>query len=183
MAQIKKIVKPGDLIRGAKVGVAGLDKDGNVIGVPGITVPAPAASDVGKALTAGSNGPVWSTIPGVTPLYYHPVAIYGTADGSYSGLSASLVILTNRAERFTTWTDLLTWVRNNNISYLSPASGSVYTGAARLIISWIDVKATSVSFRGHLVNQAAAYLSNYDVSDEDVNNGIEVYDFGVNRIL
>lgn len=32
MAQIKNIKKPGDLIRGAKVGVAGLDKDGNVVG-------------------------------------------------------------------------------------------------------------------------------------------------------
>ena len=33
MAQIKNIKKPGDLIRGAKVGVAGLDKDGNVISI------------------------------------------------------------------------------------------------------------------------------------------------------
>lgn len=50
MAQIKKIVKPGDLIRGAKVGVAGLDKDGNVVGFNA----GPEAS--GKVLGFDENG-------------------------------------------------------------------------------------------------------------------------------
>ena len=61
MAQIKKIVKPGDLIRGAKVGVAGLDKTGNVIGIPGITLPATSQSDAGKIPVVGSDGiPAWA---------------------------------------------------------------------------------------------------------------------------
>ena len=52
MAQIKKIVKPGDLIRGASVGLAGLDKDGNVVGYKA------AAADAGKVLTVGEDGSV-----------------------------------------------------------------------------------------------------------------------------
>lgn len=60
MAQIKKIVKPGDLIRGAKVGLAGLDKDGNVIGTPGIAVPNPAAGDDGKYLYNNNGTLAWA---------------------------------------------------------------------------------------------------------------------------
>jgi hypothetical protein len=82
MAQIKKIVKPGDLIRGAKTGLAALDKDGLVKSFPippnstgkylGIdvsnnpgwfNVPSVPAwdplSDQGKVLVIGSNGPEW----------------------------------------------------------------------------------------------------------------------------
>ena len=50
MAQIKNIKKPGDLIRGAKGGVAGLDKDGNVVGFNA----GPEAS--GKVLGFDENG-------------------------------------------------------------------------------------------------------------------------------
>ena len=52
MAQIKKIVKPGDLIRGAKVGPAALDKDGNVITLKDL------AANAGKVLTVNSDGTV-----------------------------------------------------------------------------------------------------------------------------
>lgn len=61
MAQIKNIKKPGDLIRGAKVGVAGLDKTGNVIGIPGIVLPAVSAADAGKVPMVGIDGiPNWA---------------------------------------------------------------------------------------------------------------------------
>ena len=63
MAQIKKIVKPGDLIRGAKVGVAGLDKDGNVVGT-GIDTEDiatwPEGAQSGDVLAwGGETGPEW----------------------------------------------------------------------------------------------------------------------------
>ena len=87
MAQIKKIVKPGDTVRGAKVGLAALDKDGLVKSFPipanstgkylGIdvsnnpgwfAVPALPAydhqTDVGEILYAGENGPYWGNAPG-----------------------------------------------------------------------------------------------------------------------
>ena len=52
MAQIKKIVKPGDLIRGAKVGVAGLDKDGQIVAFTA------SPEDAGKVLTVGEDGSI-----------------------------------------------------------------------------------------------------------------------------
>ena len=52
MAQIKKIVKPGDLIRGAKVGVAGLDKDGQIVAFTA------SPEDAGKVLTVGKDGSI-----------------------------------------------------------------------------------------------------------------------------
>ena len=63
MAQIKKIVKPGDLIRGASVGLAGLDKDGNVVGT-GIDAEDlaawPEGAQSGDVLAwGGETGPEW----------------------------------------------------------------------------------------------------------------------------
>ena len=97
MAQIKNIKKPGDLIRGAKVGVAGLDKDGNVIGT-GIAVEDvpvypegaqvgdvlawggdtgaewrphyPESGSEGDVLTLGETGPEWSIIPAPSTIDY-----------------------------------------------------------------------------------------------------------------
>lgn len=104
MAQIKKIVKPGDLIRGAKVGVAGLDKDGNVIGTGidtediavfpdgaqsgdvlawgGETGPEwrphyPESGSAGDVLTLGETGPEWTPPSGGGSYYSHNITING----------------------------------------------------------------------------------------------------------
>ena len=56
-------VKPGDLIRGAKVGVAGLNKDGNVIGTgldASKVIQNPTGGSNGDVLTKSNNGPVWA---------------------------------------------------------------------------------------------------------------------------
>ena len=103
MAQIKKIVKPGDLIRGAKVGVAGLDKDGNIIGTGidtediakfpegaqsgdvlawgGETGPEwrphyPESGSEGDVLTLGETGPEWSAPAGGDSLYRHNITYF-----------------------------------------------------------------------------------------------------------
>lgn len=101
MAQIKNIKKPGDLIRGAKVGVAGLDKDGNVIGTGidtediatfpegaqngdvlawgGETGPEwrphyPESGSEGDVLTLGETGPEWAQ-PSGGGTYNHYVTV------------------------------------------------------------------------------------------------------------
>ena len=94
MAQIKKIVKPGDLIRGASVGLAGLDKDGNVVGYKA------AAADAGKVLTVGVDGSVAPAEGGSDSLYRHQVEINITG-GTYEGLSITgikgLLVVYNRS--------------------------------------------------------------------------------------
>ena len=95
MAQIKKIVKPGDAVRGAKVGLAALDKDGLVKSFPipanstgkylGIdvsnnpgwySVPSLPAwdqiSDIGKTLILQNQGPEWQPVP---TIYFHGIHI------------------------------------------------------------------------------------------------------------
>ena len=95
MAQIKNIKKPGDLIRGAKIGVAGLDKDGNVVGT-GIDTEDiaiyPESGSEGDVLTLGETGPEWAPPSGGSSLYMHNLTVYSA---SSPFLSFSAVIISN----------------------------------------------------------------------------------------
>ena len=92
MAQIKNIKKPGDLIRGASVGLAGLDKDGNVVGYKA------AAADAGKVLTVGEDGSVSPAEGGGggSTLYKHNISVHST---SSPYLSFSTVIISNSSSK------------------------------------------------------------------------------------
>ena len=81
MAQIKNIKKPGDLIRGASVGLAGLDKDGNVVGTPGKAVPTPSQNDIGKILTVDSQKQIaWGTVAAATVVNINTFTVHIGAD-------------------------------------------------------------------------------------------------------
>ena len=77
MAQIKKIVKPGDLIRGASVGLAGLDKDGNVVSAKYST------TDAGKMLSIDSSGNIVPVIPGSGKTYAHNITYYNESGAQH----------------------------------------------------------------------------------------------------
>jgi hypothetical protein len=134
MAQIKKIVKPGDAVRGAKTGLAALDKDGLVKSFPippnstgkylGIdvsnnpgwfNVPSLPAydhtTDVGKVLTAEATGPEWN-VP--KKLYRHFVHFEWENDDVDGWVDFNII---NGVESYNSLYDLLEYVRQtSNIS-------------------------------------------------------------------
>lgn len=133
MAQIKKIVKPGDLIRGASVGLAGIDKDGNVIAAGiaakdiatwpegaqsgdvltwgGETGPEwrphyPESGSEGDVLTMGETGPEWAPPAGGGNLFAHYVVF------TDANVKFSVLIITTSDATFTAAT-LANWLTDN----------------------------------------------------------------------
>ena len=124
MAQIKKIVKPGDLIRGASVGLAGLDKDGNVVGYKA------AATDAGKVLTVGEDGSVAPAEGGGgSTLYRHD--IFFTAD-----VNVGITIINNDPTPFNDFSVLGAYMKNKGWTggnAMIPATGYFKQGDEILI--------------------------------------------------
>ena len=104
------------------------------------------ASVGGNLTVTGSiNG---ETNPSLKPIYYHPVVIWGQENGDYEGDSISIVALTNNSTNFSTIQSFIDWIETYHITYLAPASGSVWYNNKRYIISWIDVSWSGSTFSG-----------------------------------
>lgn len=172
MAQIKKIVKPGDLIRGAKVGVAGLDKDGNVVGMSGIAVPSPEVADIGKVLTAAATGPVWLNVPGASHSYFHMNCIWGNRDDpTWQSLSMSAITITPNDTPITSFADFVTTIKSVTAPDAIPCSGSVIVSNKLFIISWLDTlrdhpSLDYVQIRGHY-EDSVDYLETINITPTD----------------
>ena len=143
MAQIKKIVKPGDTVRGAKVGLAALDKDGLVKSFPipanstgkylGIdvsnnpgwfAVPALPAwdpiSDMGKTLILQNQGPEWQ-LP--HKVYWHNIRIDTKNYDEDDEGSLYFSVLLNRSSEFTTVPEMVQYITEEIGTIVVPAIG------------------------------------------------------------
>ena len=125
------------------------------------------------------------TVSNAKPIYYHPIVLYGKSDGGHRGDAISLVALSNSNEAFTLST-FLQWIETNHITYLAPASGSIYYNGNRYIVAWIDIgysdnTINQLLFRGHGVNTGDVYLEQIVVSVADVQSDYSLGD-GVNKI-
>ena len=128
-------------------------------------------------------------IENAKPIYYHPIAIHSKNGGNALGNSLSIVILNNSNTPFTLET-LLKWVADNNITYLSPASGSIWnpTSEKRLIISWVDFtisggSVTYLRFRGHYTEDVGdTYLREFAMTRATFLDEFNIGDTGVNKI-
>lgn len=140
-------------------------------------------SVTGNAVLPSING---ETNPSVKPIYYHPVVIWGKSASTYKSWSISLVALTNFVTAFGTIADFIDWIETNNITYLAPASGSIYASEERFVISWIDITyeddaVTGFAIRCQGVN-TDAYLQQVNISVADLEESFNISDTGVNKI-
>lgn len=144
MAQIKKIVKPGDLIRGAAVGLAGLDKDGNVIGYKA------AAADAGKVLTVGEDGSVAPAEGGGGSKYMHILSFKSTTHK----FSAIATIINDDETPFTQ-TDLIAYLTTIGVDNVNgyPFTGWGFDGAnALMFLNEVTLRFGNLTFLGETVD-------------------------------
>ena len=124
--------------------------------------------------------------PSVKPVYYHPVVIWGKSASDFKSWSISLVALTNFVTAFGTIADFINWIEENNITYLAPASGSIYNDSERYVISWIDITYTEGAVTGFAIRcqgvNTDAYLQQINVSVDDLEENFNISDTGVNKI-
>lgn len=169
MAQIKNIKKPGDLIRGASVGLAGLDKDGNVIGYKA------AAADAGKVLTVGEDGSVTPAEGGGgSQLFRHVI----TTREINNGMAVSFSFDCDVENPFTSISSVCQYLVDNfsNKDFVASGGGHLngppekYLWATSIrITSQVDVYGSILDVSSHLMSFAnlVANIGVYTTSISD----------------
>ena len=170
--------------------VATFTFDGNVTIEEDLRVKG-GVSITGSVGAASATFPIINgeTNPSVKPLYYHPIVIWGSgsAPAQHKSTSMSLVALTNDNTPMTSMSTFINWIEENHISYLAPASGSVYhLTNGRLIVSWIDIvynddAVVRLDVRGHTVGATDDYLQSISITISDLTDYYIIGD-GVNKI-
>lgn len=154
---------------------------GNMMSEPSGDISATSLIDETPTENSGhliTSGGVYSFVKSI---YYHPINIWGKADGTHSGDSFSLVIINNSGVAFSSLADMVSWARTNGITSLSPVSGSVHNSdrTKQMIVSWIDIDGSSINVRGQIIGEDQ-YLQQIAITDANFSD----YRFSdnVNRI-